>query len=79
MAMMEHSARWCNRLGKLAQSQHTSNMTTTNRERGRAESEKARLMKWERESGLVENKEKPLELLAGELVSSAEYQSESAI
>lgn len=70
MALMEHSAHCCNRLGKLAESQHTSYMSQPQTERGGgAESERARLVEKERkgvrESGLVENKEKPLELLAG--------------
>lgn len=34
MAMMEHSGHWCNRLGKLAESQHMSNMTQPQTERG---------------------------------------------
>ncbi|CAK6951946.1 Hypothetical predicted protein [Scomber scombrus] len=30
---MQHSAHWCNRLGKLAESQHTSNVTQPQTER----------------------------------------------
>lgn len=65
MALMEHSAHCCNRLGKLAEPQHTSHMsqpqtgTVESKIRGGRERER------ERESGLGENKEKPLELLAG--------------
>ncbi len=33
MAIIERSAHWCNRLGKLAESQHTSYMTQLQTER----------------------------------------------
>lgn len=78
MAIIEHSAHWCNRLGKLAESQHTSYMTQPNRERGGgAESAKARL--GGRESERLGRKQRETTGAAGrELVSSADYQSSLA-
>ncbi len=67
MAMMEHSAHWCNRLGKLAESQHTSDMTQPQTEEG--DRERERFGRKQRETTGAAGRE---------LVSSADYQSKSA-
>lgn len=53
MALMEHSAHCCNRLGKLAEAQHTSRMsqpqtgTVESKTRGERERERDRVV-WEK-------------------------------
>lgn len=55
---MDHSAHWWNRLGKLAQPQHTSYMTQPQIERrGRAENERARIVDREKDEGRKKERE----------------------
>lgn len=76
---MEHSVDWCNNLGKLAESQHTSKMTPPQTERaGRAKSEKVRLVGGGEKDGFVRKQRETTGAAARELVSSADYQSKSA-
>lgn len=56
MAAMKHSTHWCNHLGKLAKSQHTSKMTQPQTGNG-GRAEKERTWFSGREQDLLEGNE----------------------